>query len=190
MPGSLPFSPEAERVQFTVCGRNRARQSDPWWCPACWQPFPWTYPFAHALVVEAPVAAVLVSGDATWLVRRDYTTRRGVVGLSPQYSGTMIGCAELIHVRGPFTTDELRSAHDAHRMDRQALETLASGASLYAWEFKASRRFEAPVPLADLDGGLGWVPLPESRSVVCGTCGRTYEPDRAAHPLCPGSAAA
>ena len=87
MPANRPSPDEAERVRFHGCLVDESTPSDPWWCPACNEYFPWTYLFDRNLMVKEPWISLLLSGEKVWELRRSSTKVRGRVGLTLSGSG-------------------------------------------------------------------------------------------------------
>ncbi len=185
MPAYFPSPDEEDRVHFHGCLIDESTPTDPWWCPACNQSFPWTYPFERTLLVKEPWVSLLLSGEKVWELRRSSTKVRGRVGLTPSGSGEVAGRANLRHVHGPFTADELRGRRTEHLVDDEFLDEYAAGKPLYAWELRAVHRYVSPAPYHHPQGAVIWVKLPLGPTRHCEFCDREYPGSDPYHVLCP-----
>ena len=158
-PALPPDECERHRIEFTGDNVDDLTANGPWFCPACHDAFPWSYPFDYTLPTPEPWVWLLIDGRKTWELNSLCTKVRGPVGLSPAGSGAIAGLAELVDVHGPFTAAELRPLQHKHRLDDESLDEYAAGRRLYAWEFQSARRFERPIPYQHPQQPVIWVKL-------------------------------
>ncbi len=184
-PAHPPAPAEIDRVRFLGCIIRSDTPEDHWWCPNCERSYPWTYPFERTLLVKEPWVSLLLDGQKVWELRRSSTKVRGRIGLTPAGSGLIFGRANLRHVHGPFTAEELREHRDKHLVDDEFLEEYAAGKPLYAWELRAVHRYLSPAPFHHPRGAVIWVKLPLGPTRHCVFCDREYPSSDPYHVLCP-----
>jgi hypothetical protein len=101
----------------------------------------------------------ILAGDKTWELRGTSTRQRGEIALIQSKSGTVVGVAELVDVKGPFTREELQQRTE-HCVPPS--EVGQRYERTYAWVLDNARRLDRPVPYQHPSGAVIWVRLDES----------------------------
>ncbi len=113
----------------------------------------------RGLIVREPYASLIVDGKKTWEIRKHPTRIRGPIGIVT--GGKLIGQAEIVEVRGPFSPEELLAYRDRHHADPEFLFRYANGKPLWAWVLENPVRYKEPLPVPRRKGRMLWVDLSE-----------------------------
>jgi hypothetical protein len=116
------------------------------------------------MIMREPLAQIF-DGSKTWEVRTQRTAKRGRIALSEKGAGKIVGSCTLHRVVGPVSLAEMR--RNARRMGMTRLEAerlwarkKAKKRQIFAWEFRAVRRFRSPVPFKNPSGAVTWAKVP------------------------------
>ncbi len=116
----------------------------------------------RGLIIKQPYASMIVKGIKKWELRKRRTNVRGdVIILS---GGNVLGKAELVDVKGPFSVEELRRFKHLHRVDEKELEEYSEGRELYAWVFESAEEFDHKQEVKIPRGAQVWVRLEKTGS--------------------------
>lgn len=63
------------------------------------------WPLTHGLIVDQPWIQLIICGNKSWEMRANAVKRRGPVALIAKGTGTVVGVAHLVDVRGPFSSE-------------------------------------------------------------------------------------
>ncbi len=116
---------------------------------------------ARALVILPHWIELILKGKKTWEIRGSKTAIRGIIGLIPSGSGTVVGVCEVVDCVGPLSANLFR-ANAAKAGMRPSEAQLGHYAKTYAWVLKSPKRLEKPVRYQHPSGAVIWVKL-ESR---------------------------
>lgn len=111
------------------------------------------------LVVSSPYIERILSGEKTWEMRSTRTATRGSIALIKKGSGTVVGLAKLVSVKGPLTHTEMLANVDKHRRNSQEINDPELKKRNIAWVLSDIRRLNAPIPYNHNSGAVIWVKL-------------------------------
>lgn len=115
---------------------------------------------SHGLVVDLPRIEKLLSGEKNWEMRSVNTQRRGPIALIEKGSGLVVGVAELVDVKGPYTTEEMANRESQHQIPPEIYR--APGYKWhYAWALQDAIALPSPVSYRHKSGAVIWVKLDE-----------------------------
>ena len=112
----------------------------------------------RALVVRSPWAERILAGRKRWEIRGRPTSVRGTVAIIAAGTGTVVGVANLAHVRGPLAEEEYRESWWLRGADAPQDGPLPYP-EVYAWVMTRARPLLRPVPYAHPAGAVTWVRL-------------------------------
>jgi hypothetical protein len=111
---------------------------------------------ASILIIQQPWIGLLLDGYKTLEIRGQKCKKahgeKVYLALSGG-GGTILGSMTFVASHGPLTRAEYAGRSDEHCV---AGAQLPYGASTYAWEFKAPRRFRLAVPYVHRHGCVVW----------------------------------
>ena len=131
----------------------------------------------RGLLVRDPYASQLLNGEKVWEIRGRSTQIRGLVVIVKSGTGRAFGTANLVRVLGPLELEDLLTAPELPREEREELRRDGLPYSkTYAYVFSNPRWFERSVPYRHPSGAVTWVRLPE---LDLGTVQYASPPNRA-----------
>ena len=86
---------------------------------------------------------LILKGKKTWEIRGSRTAARGIIGLIPSGSGTIVGVCDVIDCIGPLSASSFRT-NAAKAGMRPSEARLGRYPMTYAWVLKSPRRLEKP----------------------------------------------
>lgn len=111
------------------------------------------------LVVSSPYIERILSGEKTWEMRSKKTRTRGTIALVKKGSGTIVGLAKLVDVKGPLTHADMLANVDKHRRNSQEINDPELKKRNIAWVLSDIRRLNAPIPYNHNSGAVIFVKL-------------------------------
>jgi len=115
----------------------------------------------HGLIIAQPWIAKILCSEKTWEMRSTGAKRRGHIALIQKGTGTVVGVAKLVGVKGPFGADELQVHESKHCMPPE-LYRAQNYKWRTAWVFADVAPLKAPVPYVHKNGAVTWVELDQS----------------------------
>jgi len=112
----------------------------------------------RGLLIRQPWIGHILRGEKTWELRSRPTQVRGPVGLIQSGSGSVVGVANLVEVRGPLTPHDLQEAIRRGQITGAEMDVL-SYPKTYAWVLEGARPVRSPVPYPHPQGAIIWVRL-------------------------------
>ena len=112
------------------------------------------------LIIDLKWLRLILAGRKNWELRSAQTNKRGPVALIEKGSGSVVGVAKLIDVKGPFNTDDLAHSESNHQIPPEIYRE--SGYKWhYAWVLQDAIALPSPVPYRHKSGAVIWVKLDE-----------------------------
>lgn len=116
---------------------------------------------SNALVIDTPFIDRILRGEKTWEMRSRNCSIRGTIGLIRKGSGCVVGLADIVGVKGPFTPEEMLAHQDKHRISSERLADPNVAKWNRAWVLENVRVLNEPVPYHHRLGAQTWVVLNE-----------------------------
>lgn len=101
-----------------------------------------------------------MNGVKTWEMRSTNTSRRGPVALIEKGSGHVVGVAELVEVKGPFTAKEMAAHEPKHQIPSEIYQA-PDYKWHHAWVLQNATALPSPIPYKHKNGAVIWVLLDE-----------------------------
>ena len=115
----------------------------------------------RGLLVRDPFASQILDGEKVWEIRGRPTQIRGMVVIIKSGTGRTFGTVNLVRVLGPLELDDLVTAPELPREEREEFRRNGLPYSkTYAYVFTNPRWFEKPIPYRHPSGAVTWVRLP------------------------------
>lgn len=114
------------------------------------------------LIIDTPAIDRILAGNKTWEMRSTHTKVRGVIALIRKKSGTVVGTAELVDSRGPFSPTEILQNQQFHQISNERLADPKVAKWNHAWVLKNAKLFSKPIPYRHPSGAVIWVTLDAS----------------------------
>lgn len=135
---------------------------------------------SHGLVIDLPWIEKILRGEKAWEMRSTSVKRRGSFALIQKGTGCVVGVANLVDVKGPFTNDELQDHEHIHQVP-PAMYRAPDYKWRIAWVLADVTRLKEPVPYKHKSGAVTWVELDQrARDQIARQLDRpTSEPDLA-----------
>jgi hypothetical protein len=112
----------------------------------------------RALVFEHPWIDLILDGKKCWEIRDSPTSVRGMIGLVPSGSETVVGVCDVVDCLGPLSVEEF--CLNAWKAGMRTSEAqLARYRQTYAWVLEKPRYLNRPVSYQPLPGAVIWVRL-------------------------------
>jgi hypothetical protein len=112
----------------------------------------------RALVFEHPWIDLILDGKKCWEIRDSPTSVRGMIGLVPSGSETVVGVCDVVDCVGPLSAEEVfMNACEAGMRPSDA--QLGRYRQNYAWVLEKPRYLIRPVSYRHLPGAVIWVRL-------------------------------
>jgi hypothetical protein len=114
----------------------------------------------RGLVIRKPYVDWILAGKKTWEIRGSATKVRGRIALIAGGTGTVVGTCELVDVRGPLKSADLKA--NARKLNVTQAEMSGPryyGDHTYAWVLTAIRRLRTPIRYRHPSGAVIWVTL-------------------------------
>jgi ASCH domain len=108
----------------------------------------------RALVFEHPWIDLILDGKKCWEVRGSPTSVRGMIGLVPSGSETVVGVCDVVDCLGPLSVEEF-----CLNAWKAGVRPSAAQLARYAWVFDKPRYLNRPVSYRPLPGAVIWVRL-------------------------------
>jgi hypothetical protein len=115
----------------------------------------------HGLVIDQPWIHKILAGQKTWEMRSTDAKRRGPIALIQKGTGTVVGVAKLVEVKGPFDASELQFHELKHRVPSE-LYRAQNYKWRMAWVLADVATLKAPVPYVHKSGAVTWVVLDQN----------------------------
>lgn len=112
------------------------------------------------LIVKSQWLSKILAGAKVWEMRSTVTKVRGHIALIEKGSGRVVGVAELVDVKGPFTADEMAANEASHQIPPE----IYRGSDYkwhYAWVLENAMALPSAVPYKHKSGAVIWVQLDE-----------------------------
>lgn len=116
----------------------------------------------RGLLIRQPWIGKIMDGQKTWEIRGANTNIRGKIGLIQSQTGTVVGTADLVDVKGPLTKKQMLANVNKHQIPAQSLRQGGMPyQKTYAWVLENAKRLRRPVPYDHPSGAVIWVKLPD-----------------------------
>jgi hypothetical protein len=115
----------------------------------------------HGLVIDRPWIDKILAGQKSWEMLSTSAKRRGLIALIQKGTGTAVGVAKLVGMKGPFTVDDLRRHELKHHVPPE-MYRLSGYKWNAAWVLADVRELVVPVPYKHRNGAVRWVELGQS----------------------------
>lgn len=112
------------------------------------------------LVVSEPWLTRILEKGKRWEMRSAKTNRRGPIALIEKGSGQVVGVAELVDVKGPFSNEEMAANEASHQIPPE-LYGASNYKWHYAWVLENATALPSAVPYKHKSGAVIWVQLDE-----------------------------
>lgn len=113
---------------------------------------------SHGLVIDRPWVELILRGEKVWEMRSTDIKRRGLIALIQKGTGCVVGVANLVDVKGPFTNDELQAHEHIHHVPPAMYRALDYKWRI-AWVLADVTRLQEPAPYKHKSGAVTWVEL-------------------------------
>jgi ASCH domain-containing protein len=113
---------------------------------------------SHGVIVDQPWIGKILRGEKIWEMRSTGVKRRGPIALIQKGTGCVVGVANLVDVKGPFTNDELQNHEHIHHVP-PAMYRAPDYKWRIAWVLADVTTLQEPVPYKHKNGAVTWVEL-------------------------------
>jgi len=112
------------------------------------------------LIIRAPWAYHILSGQKIWEIRGTRTKKRGRIALIQAGTKTIVGFCDLVDVVGPLTLARAKETVAFHLLGPEDLKCGLPYEKTYAWVLRNPAKLDKPIPYEHPSGAVIWVKLP------------------------------
>lgn len=112
----------------------------------------------HGLIIDQPWIGKILRGEKTWEMRSTRSKLRSAMALIEKGTGTVVGLARLVDVKGPLSVEELIASESKHCIDASIYEDDGYKWN-YAWILADVIPLSVPVPYRHKSGSVIWAEL-------------------------------
>lgn len=113
----------------------------------------------RGLIIRQPWIGYILAGEKDWEMRSSATKLRGPIALIEAGSGTIVGVADLVDVKGPLSQAQVAFNKARHRIPQDVIDSGAVAKWNTAWVLENVRKLDSPLPYRHPSGAVIWVGL-------------------------------